>query len=90
MLGWTREKMAIQELAPRGGKFLAFGLIAVGNSTSAYSDPCVPGGDCLIAVENGFWDNAHTFDSSSKGERLGGKPNTLVQRAQCTGGSSHG
>jgi hypothetical protein len=31
MLGWIREKMAIQELALGGGKFFAFDLTVVGN-----------------------------------------------------------
>jgi hypothetical protein len=31
MLGWICEKMAIQELAPRGGKFFASDSTVVGN-----------------------------------------------------------
>jgi len=45
MLGWIREKMVILELAPRGGRFFASGLITAGNDTSACNDPCAPGGD---------------------------------------------
>jgi len=45
MLGWIREKMATPELAPRGGRFFAFGSITTGNDTSTCSDPCAPSGD---------------------------------------------
>jgi hypothetical protein len=40
MLGWIREKMAIQELAPGGGRFFASDPTAVGNGASAYNGPC--------------------------------------------------
>jgi hypothetical protein len=65
MLGWIREKMASQELAPRGDKFSIFGSIVVGNGASARSDPCALGEDCSTIVRNSSWDNAHTSDSSS-------------------------
>jgi len=80
MIGWIREKMAIQESAPKGGRFFAFNSI----------DSCATGRDCLIAIGNDSWDNACTFYSSSKSERLGRKPSTLVQHAQRTSGSSDG
>jgi hypothetical protein len=86
MLGWIHEKMAIQESTLGGGKFSISGSIAVGNGASTCNDPCAPGGDCSTTARNGSWDNAHTLDPSSRGERLGGEPNTLVQRAQCIGG----
>jgi hypothetical protein len=68
MLGWICEKMVIQELALGGGRFSASGSTAVGNNASACNDPCALGGDCSTAARNDFWDNAHTFDSSSRGE----------------------
>jgi hypothetical protein len=40
MLGWIREKMATQELAPRGGKFFASGSTTTKNGDSAYNGPC--------------------------------------------------
>jgi hypothetical protein len=49
--------------------------------------PIRPSEDYSTAVRNNFWDNAHTSDLSSRGERLGREPNALVQHAQCTGGS---
>jgi hypothetical protein len=78
MLGWIREKMATQESAPRGGKFSASGSTVVGNGASACSDPCAPSKDYSTAVGNGSWNNAHTSDPSSKGERSGRKPSALV------------
>jgi hypothetical protein len=90
MLGWIREKMAIQELAPRGGKFLASGSIVVGNDTFACSNPCIPGEDGSTTAGNNSYDNAHTSDPSSRGERLGREPCTLVQCAQRIGGNSNG
>jgi hypothetical protein len=78
MLGWIHEKMVIQELALGGGKFCTFGSNVVGNDTLACSNPCAPGKDYLIAVRNDSWDNAHTFDLSSRGERLHEEPSTLV------------
>jgi hypothetical protein len=78
MLGWIYEKMAIQESTPRGGKFSASGSIVAKNDTSACNNPCTLGKDCSTAARNDSWDNAHTSDPSSKGERLGGEPNTLV------------
>jgi hypothetical protein len=73
--------MVIPESTLGGGKFSACGSTTVGNNTSAYNDSCAPGKDCSTVVWNGSWDNAHTFDSSSRGKRLGGKPSTLVHRA---------
>jgi hypothetical protein len=81
--------MAIQELALEGGRFFAFGSIVAENSTLACKDPCSPNGDCSTFVRNSSWDNAHTSDPSSRGEKLGGEPSTLVQRAQHMGGSSN-
>jgi hypothetical protein len=43
-----------------------------------------------LLLRNSSWDNVRTFDSSSRGERLGGEPSTLVQLAQHTGESSDG
>jgi hypothetical protein len=63
---------------------------AVGNGASAWSGPCATGGDYSIATGNGSWDNTHTFDLSSRGERLGREPNILVQRAERIGGSLDG
>jgi hypothetical protein len=80
--------MATLESALGGGKFSASGSTTAGNDTSVWSDPCVPGGDYSTIVRNGFWDNTHTSNPSSKGKRLGREPSTLVQRAQRTGGSS--
>jgi len=54
MLGWIHEKMAIQESAPRGGRFFTSGSIVVGNDVLACSGPCIIGGACLIAVGNSF------------------------------------
>jgi hypothetical protein len=79
-----------QESTPGGGRFSAFDSTLVRNGTSACSDPCVLCRDCSIAAGNSSLDNAHTSDPSSKGERLGGEPSTLVQHAQSTGGSSDG
>jgi hypothetical protein len=90
MLGWIHEKMATQESTPGGGRFSAFGSIVVGNGASTCNDLCTPGEDCSTAVGNSSWDNAHTFDPSSKGERLGIEPSALVQHAQRTGGSLSG
>jgi hypothetical protein len=90
MLGWIHEKMIIQESAQRGGRFFASGSIVTGNGALACNDPCVPCEDCSTVVRNGSWDNAHTSDPSNRGERLDEESNTLVQHAQCTGGSSNG
>jgi hypothetical protein len=70
MLGWICEKMATQALAPGGGRYFAFGSTIVGNDALACSDPCAPSEDCSIATGNNSWDNAHTSNSSSTGERL--------------------
>jgi hypothetical protein len=82
--------MAIQELTPRGGRFFVFGSTVVGNGTSACNGLCATGEDFSIAAKNNYWDNAHTFDPSSRGERLGGKPSTLMQCAQRMGGNLNG
>jgi hypothetical protein len=82
--------MAIQESTPGGGRFFAFGLITARNGASACNDSCTLGEDYSTAVGNDSWDNAHTFDSSNKGERLGKELNTLVQCTQHMGGSSDG
>jgi hypothetical protein len=58
--------------------FSTFGSTTAENGASACSDLCVPGRDCSTAARNGSWDNAHTSDPSSKGEKLGGEPSTLV------------
>ncbi len=89
---WARsmKKMATLESTPGGGKFFASSSTIVGNGASTYNDPCVLGEDCSIVARNSSWNNAHTFNPSSKGKRLGGKPNTLVQCAQHMGGSSGG
>jgi hypothetical protein len=44
---WARsvKKWLLQESAPRGGRFFAFDSTAIGNGTSAYNNPFVPGGD---------------------------------------------
>jgi hypothetical protein len=90
MLGWIHEKMATQKLARRSGKFSAFGSTAARNGTLAYNNLCTLGGDCSTAARNGSWNNAHTSNSSNRGERLGGKPSTLVQCAQRMGGNLDG
>jgi hypothetical protein len=59
-------------------KFFASGSTAAKNGTLACKNPCVPGEDYSIAARNDSRNNTYTFDSSSKGERLGGEPNTLV------------
>jgi len=82
--------MVIPESTLGGDKFSASGSIITKNDTLVYSDSCAPGEDCSITVRNGSWDNAHTFDPSSRGKRLGGKPSTLVQHAQRTSGSLDG
>ncbi len=90
MLVWICEKMPTPELAPRGGRFSAFASTIAGNGALACNNLCALGGDCSTTAGNGSWDNTHTSDSSSRGKRLGGKPSTLVQHAQLTGGSSDG
>jgi hypothetical protein len=80
--------MATQESTPRGGRFFASSSTVIGNDILACNDPCALGRDCSTAVGNDSWDNAHTSDPFSKGERMGREPSTLVQRAQRTGGSS--
>jgi hypothetical protein len=53
MLGWIREKMAIQESALGGDRFSTSGSIDVGNDASTYSDLCAPNEDCSIVAGNG-------------------------------------
>jgi hypothetical protein len=90
MLGSIREKMATQKLALGGDMFFASDSTAVGNDTSVCNSLCVAGEDCSTIAGNDYWDNAHTSDPSSRCERLGGEPNTLVQCIQHTCGSSNG
>jgi hypothetical protein len=90
MLGWIREKMATQESTLGGGKFSASSSTVARNGTLACNNLCALGEDYSIATRNGSWDNAHTSNSSNMGERLGGEPSTLVQRAQRMGGSLDG
>ncbi len=87
MLGWIHEKMTIQESTLGGGRFFAFDSIVVRNNASTCNDPCVLGEDCSTITGNVSWDNTHTFDSSSRGDRLGREPSALVQHAQHRGGS---
>jgi hypothetical protein len=81
MLDWIREKMATQESIPGGGRFFASNSTIVGNGASTCSDPCALGKDCSTVVGNGSWNNAHTSNPSSKGERPSKKPSVLVQHA---------
>jgi hypothetical protein len=90
MLGWIHEKMATQESALGGAKFFASSSTAIGNDALACNDLCTLYEDYSIVARNESWDNTHTSDLSSRGERLDEKPNTLVQCAQCIGGSSNG
>jgi hypothetical protein len=89
---WVRsvKKMATQESVPGGGKFSASGSIVARNSASSCSDSCAPSEDYSIAAGNGSWDNAHTSDPFSRGERPNKKPNALVEHTQRTGGSLDG
>jgi len=43
MLGWIHEKMATQELAPKGGEFSTFDPIAIRNDALTCSGPCIVG-----------------------------------------------
>jgi hypothetical protein len=52
MLGWIREKMAIQKSTSRGGKFFTSSSTIIGNGASACNDPCVPSKDCSTIVRN--------------------------------------
>jgi hypothetical protein len=90
LLGWIREKMAIQESAPRGGMFSTSDSTVIGNNASTYNDPCVPGKDCSTTVGNGSWDIAHTSDLFSKGERPNRELSALVQYTQHIVRSSDG
>jgi hypothetical protein len=89
MLGWIHEKMAIQESALEVANFLPLVQPPL-ETTLVCSDPCTPCEDCSTATGNDSWDNAHTSDLSSRGERLGEKPSILVQRTQRTSGSLDG
>jgi hypothetical protein len=82
--------MVIPESILGGGKFSTLSSTIARNGTLAYNTLCALGEDCSTAARNDFWDNAHTFDPSNRGKRLGEKPSTLVQCAQCTSGSSDG
>jgi hypothetical protein len=53
MLGWIREKMAILESTPKGGKFSIFGSTTVGNDASTCNDLCTPSGDYSTTAKNG-------------------------------------
>jgi hypothetical protein len=90
MLGWIHEKMATQELAPKGGRFSTYGSTTTKSGALACSDLCAPGRDYSTTATNGSWDNAHTSDLSSRGERMGGEPSILVQCAQHKGGNLDG
>ncbi len=70
--------------------FFAFDSTGIGNDVSTCCDLCVLGGDCSTVDKNNSQDNAHTFDLSSRGEKLGEQPITLVQCAQRTSGSLDG
>jgi hypothetical protein len=82
--------MVAPESASGDARFSASSSTTAGNDTSTCNNPCSLGGDCSTTARNGSWDNAHTSDPSSKGKRLGGELSTLVQHAQCTGGSLDG
>jgi hypothetical protein len=84
MLRWIREKMANQESALRGGMFSTFGSIVVGNGTLTCSNLSVIGEDCSTTVGTGSWDNAHTSNPSSRGERPSREPSVLMQHTQRT------
>jgi hypothetical protein len=64
--------------------------IVTRKSTSGGGKFFASGSNYPTTARNGFWDNAHTSDPSNRGERPSRKPSALVQRAQCTGGNSHG
>ncbi len=59
----------------------------VRNNALACNNPCVPGEDYSTAFGNSSWDNAHTSNPFSRGERLGRDLSTFVQCSQRTGGS---
>jgi hypothetical protein len=82
--------MITQESTPRGGKFYVFDSTVVRNDASTCNYPCAPSEDYLTVVGNSSWDIAHTFDPSSRGERLGREPSALVQHTQHTGGNLDG
>jgi hypothetical protein len=52
MLGWIREKMAIQESALGGGMVFTFGSTVVGNGASICSDLCALGKDYSNTARN--------------------------------------
>jgi hypothetical protein len=53
MLDWIHEKMAIQDVTPRGDRFSACSSTVVGNGTSTCSDLCALGEDYSITIGNG-------------------------------------
>ncbi len=53
MMACIREKMVIQESTLGGAKFFASSLIAVGNDTLTYNDPCTVGEAYSTVVRNG-------------------------------------
>jgi hypothetical protein len=63
--------MATQELTLKGGKFSTSNSIVGRNNALAYNDPCTITRGYSTITKNGSYDNAHTFDSFKKGERLG-------------------
>jgi len=46
ILGWIREKMAIPESAPGGGKLFASGSTTTRNGALVCNDPGILSGDC--------------------------------------------
>ncbi len=52
MLGWIREKMAIQASTPGGGRFFASGSTIAGNGASAYNDLCTLGAPSKFSSHN--------------------------------------
>jgi hypothetical protein len=76
--------MAIQESAPRGGRFSASGSTIVVNDALTFNALCAPDEDCSTAVGKGSWDNAHTSSLSSRGERPSREPSALVQHTKYT------
>ncbi len=81
---WARSMN--QESTPGGGRFSTFGSTIIGNDASTCNNLCTLGEDCSTAVGNDSWDNAHTSDLSSRGERSGIETSVLVQHTQRTGG----
>jgi hypothetical protein len=86
---WARsvKKWLLKKQSQEVAGFSTFGSTITGNDASTCSDMCALGKDCSTAVGNGYSDNAHTSNPSSRGERLGREQSVLVQHAQCTCGS---